>query len=518
MTRVFASDIHPFKVSGLRKKYPRPLLLRRAHVYHLQRMRHNAGPRPKTPIDELLLADLAESCVSLYTEIRRHAQAAGDSAVRVIIAARPLVIPSLLDAFEKAIKENDFPRIKGAMYSLLYGSLSKTAGKDWRFAPRLIKAFIAASTADKPSIQKLATSTTYAVMEYGKPVEKMVLLNEEIVRAIKPKDEDLLGVIAKKRALTLGKRKKIEAKKAQLTLELVDLAKNSHWKTESRTATLLINLGLRFESISPDSLIELITNGAIDTHPGLRGLYSGAMIALFCLVELRATCGHDYKKFLLDIVENQSKIKVPTRRDDPNWTEEFLASFAKPETEYFIDQDYHGWLVWDKEMIGFVANPEEEVQYDDVEQNARKRIGNCLTLDWFRKAFEFMKQEPRDSGSDRFRMATAMLLQFTFELMKDGLTPVNFEDIKALCMEIYGDGTDKHQHRATAEILGAIVCSYRDGSAILRDQMWEFVFPIMKEIFEDGLNPENLSYWTSFLHLILVSIQVYVFPSDEFCS
>ena len=503
--RVFAADIHPFKVSGLRKRYPRSLLLRRAHVYHLQRMRHNAGPRPISPMDAILLVDLAESCVSLYTDIRRHAQSAGDSAVRVIIASRPLVIPSLLDAFEKAIKENDYPRIKGAMYSLLYGSLSKTAGRDWRFAPRLIKAFIAASTADKPSIQKLATGTTYAVMEYGKPVEKMVVLNEDNVSSIQPK-EDLLALITKKRARIVNKRKKIEAKKAQLTLELVELARNSHWKTESRTATLLINLGLRFESVSPDNLIELITKGTIDTHPGLRGLYSGAMIALFCLIDLRASCGHDYKKFLLDIVENPTKVMIPTKRDDPNWTEEFLASFTKSQTEYYIDQDYHGWLVWEKEIIGFLANPEEVIQYDDVEQNARKQIGKCLTVDWYKKAFEFMKQEPRDTGADRFRMATAMLIQFTFNLMKDGLTVATFEDVKALTLEVYDDGSDKHQHRATSEILGAMVCAYRDGPAKYEKEMWGFVFPIMKTIYEDGLNPENLSYWTSFLHLVLVSL------------
>jgi len=505
VTRVFAADIHPFKVSGLRKKYPRPLLLRRAHVYHLQRMRHNAGPRPLSAMDAILLADLAESCASLYTDIRRHAQSATDAAVRVIIGARPLMIPSLLDAFEKAIARNDYPRMKGTMYSLLYGSMSKTAGRDWRFAPRLIKAFIAASTADKPSVQKLATGTTYAVMEFGKPVEKMVVLNEDNVRSIKPK-EDLLALIAKKRAGILNKRKKIESKKAQLTLELVELARNSHWKTESRTATLLINLGLRFETIAPDSLVELITKGTIDPHPGLRGLYSGAMIALFCLIELRATCGHDYKKFLLDIVENPTKVMIPTRRDDPNWTEEFLASFANPNTPYYVDQDYHGWLVWEKEMIGFLANAEEDIQYDDVEQRARKHIASCLTVEWFEKAFDFMKQEPRDTGADRFRVATAMLLQFAFNLVRDRLTPATFEDLKRLTLEVYDDGSDKHQHRATSEILGGIVCAWRDGPAKHKDQMWEFVFPIMKKVFEDGLNPENLNYWTSFLHLILVSL------------
>ena len=279
VTRLFAADIHPFKVSGMRKNYPRPLLLRRANVYHLQRLRHNAGPRPQSVMDKTLLLDLAESCVSLYTEIRRHAQSAGESATKVIIGARPLVIPPLLAAFEDSIKNNDFRRMKGAMYSLLFGSLAKTAGRDWRYTPALIKAFIAASTADKPSVQKLATNATYQVMDYGRPLERMVILNDETVRRIAPA-EDLLAVIAKKRDQIARKRKRIEAKKHDLALELVELAKEAHWKTASRAATIVVNLGLRFQTIAPSSMLELTTKGTVDAHPGLRGLYSGALVAV----------------------------------------------------------------------------------------------------------------------------------------------------------------------------------------------------------------------------------------------
>jgi len=279
VTRLFAADTQSFKVSGLRKCYPRPLLLRRSNLYHLQRLRHNCGPRPQSNLDKQLLLDLAESCVSLYTDIRRHAQSAGESATKVIIGARPLVIPPLLKAFEESLKANDYKRMKGAMYTLLYGSLAKTAGRDWRYAPSLIRSFIAASTADKPSVQKLASGALYHVMDYGRPVEKMVILNDNLVRSIAP-DEDLLGLIAEKREKLQRKRDLVERKKANLAVELVELAKNSHWKTASRTVTIIVNLGLRFATIAPQSLLELATIGTIDAHPGLRGLYSGALVAV----------------------------------------------------------------------------------------------------------------------------------------------------------------------------------------------------------------------------------------------
>ncbi|KAF5015862.1 hypothetical protein F66182_12644, partial [Fusarium sp. NRRL 66182] len=33
--------------------------------------------------------------------------------------------------------------------------------------------------------------------------------------------------------------------------------------------------------------------------------------------------------------------------------------------------------------------------------------------------------------------------------------------------------------------------------------VWEYAFPIVKKILEDGLTPENSGYWTTFLHMIL---------------
>ena len=149
------------------------------------------------------------------------------------------------------------------------------------------------------------------------------------------------------------------------------------------------------------------------------------------------------------------------------------------------------------------TNPELELHYDEIESTARARIGKILDRHWFTKAFEYMKQEPRDSASDRFRMSHAMMLGLTFELMHGGQTTATFQDIKEETMAVFGDGSDKHQHRATAEILGALIISTYDKPEPLRQEVWDFAYPIFKNIFSDGLNPENMSYWTMFVHLII---------------
>ena len=521
VTRLLATDILPYKVSGSRKEYPRPILLRRALVYHLQRLRHNSSPRARSDLDEKLLLDLAASSVSLYTEIRKNAQSAGESAVKIIVGARPLVIPPLLKAFSDAVKINDYPRIKGALFSLLYGSLAKTIGRDWRFTPSLIRSFVDVSTVDKPTIQKLTAGATFQVMEYGRPLERMVILDEQTVKALAP-SEPADDKISRKRSIIKRKRDKTEALKAKLARELVDVAKASHWKKASRASTIVINLGLRFDSIAPEAMVELVTLGAIDAHPGLRGLYSGALVAvsvhysglltqcdkltilkLFTLVEMRAFCGHEYENYLLDKQTVPGKVQIPTRRDDPNWTKEYLTGFAQPNADYYIDHDYPGWLVWDSTMPAYQANLKKGLQYDVDENRVRSKIGGLLNRDWFRTFFKYLKQEPRDASSDRFRMASAMLLVYAFGLVLDGMTVAQIQDIKEEVAVVFEDGSDKHQHRATAEILGALLIAVIDEPLNKRDEVWGYAFPIVRKIFSDGLTPENLTYWATFLHLVL---------------
>jgi proteasome activator subunit 4 len=509
IARLLAHDERPFKFSGLRKQYPRPLLVRRANVYHLQRLRHNANPRPKTDLDKLLLLDLAESSMSLYTEIRRTAQSASESAVKCVLGARPMVIPPLLDAFEKAVEDNDYPRIKGALFALLFGSLSKTIGRDWRFTPRLIKTFIEVTGADKPSVQKLATNATFQILEMGRAMERMVILDKDAVQAIayvldSEDDTAIQQKIEKRREYIKKKRARIEGKKADLSKELINIAVTSHWKKGSRTASITFNLGMRYDTICSDEMIDLIVKGSIDQHPTLRALYSGSLTGLFSVITTRAITGHSYEKYLLGEEELPDKITVPTKRDDPSWTEEYLSSFAQPEAKYYVDSDHPGWLVWNKSLTAFLPNA-PQLAFDDIENDVRKKIANHLTRSWFSNLFAFMKQEPRDATADRFRMSTAMLLTHSFDLVFAGITEATFDDVKDLAQSVYGDGSDKHQHRATSEIMAALLSCAPDLKADQRQEVWEYVFPIIRGIFKDGLTPENSGYWTTFLHVVLQS-------------
>ncbi|USW52220.1 Putative proteasome activator complex subunit 4 domain, proteasome activator Blm10 [Septoria linicola] len=513
LTRLLSADVHPFKFSGTRKQYPRPLLVRRANLYHFQRLRFNEHPRAASDLDKTLLLDLAHSSTSVYTDIRRTAQSAGEQAMKSIVGAKPLIIPPLLDALERALKAGDHPKIKGAVFTLLFGSLAKPIGRNWAFAPRMIRLFIQVSEADRPSIQKLVGQSSFTIQDMTKAMDRMVILDESTLQDIWPDNqnsagltiartiEDAHALIPSKKEKVKSRRAVVEKRKSEMARELIESVRNSHWKKASRTAVMAIGLDYRFETIASDDMLELVVKGVIDPHPQLRTLYGTSLNAIFSLAQTRALVGHKYENYLLDEQKDPDEILVPTERDDPTWTQRYLASFAKPEADAYIDADYPGWLVWQKTVRAFRTGP-SQLEYDAIEQKVRAKMGSFIDRHWLSTYFGYMKQEPRDNA-DRFRMSYSMIVAYAMDLMADGLTQATWEDFKDLTQAVYGDGSDKHQHRAMSEIIGAMLSSSEDFEHDLRTKIWDFAFPIVRRIFTDGLTPENISYWSTFVTLIV---------------
>ncbi|KAM4063174.1 proteasome-substrate-size regulator domain-containing protein [Hirsutella rhossiliensis] len=502
--RLYKADIAAFKIKGLRKVYPRPLLIKRAEAYHILRMKHNASARHKSELDKRLLLDLAQSCLSLYADVRRVAQGAQDSSLKALIGGRPLVIPVILDGLRAAIQSNQHDRIKGGMYTLLFTSLMRSILKDWRFAPEAMRLYIETAGIDKPSIQALGSSALYAMFEFGKPLERAILVDDAVVNSIMP-SVDVSAAIENRHQFILQRRKKVEGAKAALGRELTQRAKGAHWKIATRCAIFATNLCLRFDNVAPAEFVDLVAHGTNDPHPGLRGYYLSSFTALFTVIDMRAVYGHDYTNYLLEKeVGDRNRLEMPVTKGDAEFTQKFLEAFKDPEgAEYLVDFDHPGWLAWGKKFTAFRARPLPFDAYDEVETGVREHIGRIVTKEWISQCFEYFKQEPRDQSTDRFRMSYVYLLMHVFDLMHYGKTAVTLDDVKELTKGVYGDGSDKHQHRATSEILGALLAGSSDDPPEIRNRVWEFAAPMLLKIFTDDLTPENLQYWLTCLHVVL---------------
>ncbi|KAG5958413.1 hypothetical protein E4U57_001337 [Claviceps arundinis] len=505
--RLYKSDTSAFKIRGLRKAYPRPLLIKRAEAYMLLRMKHNASARHKSELDKRLLLDLAKSCLSLYADVRRVAQAAQDSSLRVLIGGKPVVVPVLLEGLRKAIDANDHDRVKGGMYTLFFTSLLRTIVRDWRYAPDALRMYIETAGIDKPSIQNLGSSALYSLIEIGKAQEKMVLLDESVLSAIRPLSDESAAIKARNDVI-VERRKKVEASKMTLGLELTKQAKGAHWKIATRCAFFALNMCLRFDGLAPPEFVELVASGTIDPHPGLRGYYLNAFTALLGAIDMRAVYGHDYINYLQEKeMGDRNRIEIPVEKGDAEFTRKFLDAFQEPSenAEYLVDSDHPGWLVWGSKFTAFRARPVPFNTYDELETKVRKQIGSIINRQWMSQCFDYLKQEPRDICYDRFRMTNVYLLMHVFDLTYYGSTEVTLEDIKELTEAVYGDGSDKHQHRATAEILGALLAGSSDDPLEMRNKVWEFAGPMLLKTVNDGLTPENIQYWLPCIHLVLDS-------------
>ena len=503
-SRLYKADIAPFKIKGLRKAYPRPLLIKRAEAYLLLRMKHNALTRRKSELDKRLLLDLAQSCLSLYADVRRVAQGAQDSSLKALIGGKPLVIPVILQGLRTAIDKVDHDRIKGGLYTLLYTSLLKTLLKDWRFAPEAMRLYIETAGIDKPSIQNLGSAALYHLLDFGKPFDQLILTDEALLDTIKPK-EDVSPIVDKRHKFILQRREWVEDCKAKLGIELTEKSKGAHWKIANRCSVFATNLCLRFKTLAPPQFVDLVARGTIDPHPGLRGYYLQAFTSLFQGIDVRAVYGHDYRNYLLEKeVGDRNRIDIQVEHGSAEFTRDFLKAFETPEgAEYMVDTDHPGWLVWGKKFTAYRAKPLPFDSYDDVENAVREQIGQILTKEWFEQCFAYLKQEPRDSNTDRFRVSNVYLLMHVFDLMHYGKTAATLDDIKHLTEENYGDGTDKHQHRSTAEILGALLAGSSDDPPEIRNRVWGFAAPMFLKILADDLTPENITYWLTCLHMIL---------------
>ncbi|RXG44633.1 hypothetical protein VDGE_05400 [Verticillium dahliae] len=503
--RLYKSDIAAFKISGLRKIYPRPLLIKRADAYQLLRVKHNASARQKSELDKRLLLDLAESCTSLYADVRRVAQSSLESSLKALIGGRPMVIPIIMEKLRTSIEAVDHDRIKGALYTLFFTSLLKTLVKDWRFAPDALRLYMKAGNIDKPSIQNLVAGAVYQMFDFGKPFERMIIVNSDLVDQIKP-PSDCASAIDSRHSFIVSRRARVEKKKAALGLELTEWSKGAHWKIAGRCVIFAINLSLRFNTLAPAELVDLIAKGANDTHPGLRMHYISALTTLFEAIDMRAAYDHKYENYLLEKEKDRNKVIVPVPQGDAEFTERFLSSFSKPETpEYMVNTDHPGWLVWGKHFVAYRAKPMPFTAYDEVETAVRQQIGAIINKEWMRTCFEYLKQEPRDTSADRFRMTNVFMLMHVFDLMHYEGTTVTLADVEELTKETYGDGSDKHQHRATAEILGALLTGSSDDPPDFRQKVWAFAAPMLLKIIGEDLTPENLMYWLTCLHLIMGS-------------
>ncbi|KAK9488678.1 hypothetical protein V1527DRAFT_401104 [Lipomyces starkeyi] len=502
--RSYLVDARIYKVSGLRKCYPRYLLTKRAFIYHLQRIKHNNGIRDMSPLDRILLQDLMYDSLSRYAETRRQAQHSLDSALRVISGARVLLVPKLFKELNKAVETQEYDRAKGAMYTLNMRGLYRFTARDPRFFVKFALSLLKATKADKPSIHELARTLLVSFVVISRASPKQVYYSDhfdEYLAQIKP-EVDLSDT---QQAFNKKNLKKWEdtLKSVQvLEQELIQQYKEEqHWRITFLITTLLIGGMTILNPVIPQDLGELYVKGAIDSHPHLRFLLVQGVLRLINIIFCRGLCGNDLKKLVQEDFKDIDTVYVTVNRDDPDFSAKFIQTLNDVNAPYYrVDKDRPGWLVWGKDFQAEL-HPGQRLMPEFVEEDKRQlqRAGSTIDVVWFSTFCDLLTQEPR-SDQDSFRIIYAMFAMMVFIMVYEGYTVITWDQALEKIAEVYGNGEDKNHHRATAELLGGMLANTK--STDYSEKANAFAIKIFENVVDESLTPENLTYWTRFISFL----------------
>ncbi|KAK9469620.1 hypothetical protein V1512DRAFT_250751 [Lipomyces arxii] len=508
LIRSYLSDVRIYKVSGLRKQYPRYLMSRRAAIYHLQRIKHNNGMRDMSALDKVLLADLVQDSVSQYADTRHQAQHSLEATIKVLIGSRFFVASRAIKELNTAIKDTNYDRAKGAMRVLDIRSIFRFASKDCRIYNSMAMALLNAAKVDKPEIYDLSRSILLSFVVVVRLLPKTAYYSNNFELAlsqIRPETDYTQRIkdsSAKGDKVWNERCEALKKFEADLVLQYKE---EQHWRMMFLIATLLMSsLSVLTPTFSPE-VGEIFFKGSIDSHPHLRFLLVQSALRLTNLCYIRAQCGNDTRRLIQSDYYDMDTITVTVDRDDPHFTDKFLASLNDPESPYYqVQKDRPGWLVWGKSFLAESRIPGTHAPvFSEDDDHVLMQSALQVDLKWFNKLCDNMMQEPRIE-QDAFRAVYSTFSMTVFTLMASGRTTLTWEEATTKIMEMYGDGKDRNHHRAVAELLAGMLSN--STSLEYREKANTFVVKLLSSVIDDELTPENLPYWTGFVGYLSNSV------------
>ncbi|BFZ54532.1 Proteasome activator BLM10 [Savitreella phatthalungensis] len=454
LTNIYVEDIAQFKVPGRRKAYPRPYLVRRALLYHVQRTKHATLTVDVTPTHRLLLEDLQQTSIGAYTEIRAIAQSALNMALRSVADVRSSVIPFFLDALDSSDQEI----VKGALYTLSGKGIKSFIGRSEYF-PRLLRKLVLLSNADKPSMM-LPVKQAYLECALKSRPPPPVCVYEKDELSVK---SDIVG--------------RDSERQAALRADLVELARSADWRI---AGAAMSSLGASVSSLGLPLSSEVATltfSMAISDHPALRTI-AGAQINHFLgLCWLRVLAGGDLTRAATE------ELLVPGRQ---------IVSASEADGQ--LRDTRVGWLVWPDEVEIFKPGPSPEVDAETAKIFAD--LGPTVSLDWFVRLVGFWREEPKE-GHGKFRTHVAHFLRLFFVCTRRMTGAVTLEQARPLITELCGRDQPHFHQRVGAEMLAGAMGSLRYESEEYAAETMSWCTELLKDVLHTGLTPENLSYWQS---------------------
>ncbi|ORZ04733.1 hypothetical protein BCR42DRAFT_474389 [Absidia repens] len=485
------------------KHYPRHLLVHRAYIHHLQRLKQNASNRSRGPTHDLLLTDLLELSMSSYAEIRKVSQSALSIAARSFKGSKSILMPIILDTLKPQPQSNN--RMKGALYLLTHKSILMACLRDWRYIPDFILSICSAQHEDKLSIQELIRKIFLDYLSYFNqcsfgvvmldPQGWQASINRLLPQKSAPQapDEALVQAV-------LDRHTKHKAVHEQLTRSLLTLLANPrmHWRFATMASNFL-ELLLRAELPPTADLCSYFASTCLVSElPAMRRIGISATTQLLLYIKQRTFAQGNLDRLITKTTCHplkQTRSTDALRQAAGNLPDESLA-----ETFFLIDDTTTGWYVWPKEVVGYlpysdaITLPSIDVDsqggYDTLQQI-------FSSADYWTQLMNYMAQEPSQKQDDRFNSSHARFFASLFQMYPAHRSEDLLACARTQLTQLCASSENKNNQRAAAELTAGLIRGTKHWPLHQVDQLWTgWLNDVLKTTLA-VVTPDAHSYWAS---------------------
>ena len=508
---LYSYDTKYYKIPGLRKEFPKAILIRRALVYHNERAHHNCGPRKMNKLEKVLLYNVVKVSMSIYPDIRRNAVVSLESSLKLLFKSKMIVYPWVLKEVQQAIEQADYIKATSGLKILNVRSIQSTVK---RTSDRLIeytKVLSMAMTVDYPQLNSLALTLFSNLGASMKLPLDIMQVDNTILELIKPGEITpfMADKISKSRDKHTVKRANAVRQMnelAQYLLENKYKAAAAHWKFEMTSVTLFMNLFSSPQMPVDEQVLVKLCSLTQDSHPIIKYISTLAAYKVFEKVFKLAQTDYNVNQYLLgfdfDTLHQPGSVYIDSSGDD--FTAKFMNELTKDhrDAEYFANANV-GWLVWPKKFLAFSNEyePNKDLEFSENDLKIALKLKKQFDKEWLRQTISLNSVDRSNEEDDSLNVLDSIFLSCVLrivELEADGMSLDEFLEI----VEAKFDVQEKNSHRSTCELCIAILFSLRfSPNAHYAEKKLEFVTRLFSKVVSDYLNNDNIEYWRTVVYL-----------------
>nr|XP_019049698.1 proteasome activator subunit 4 [Kwoniella bestiolae CBS 10118]OCF28628.1 proteasome activator subunit 4 [Kwoniella bestiolae CBS 10118] len=517
------------KMYESQRKHHRSIFLAAASVHHQNRLTTLAYYRVRSELDDKLIVNILDFCLSPFVRVRRSSQSTLDTIAKLYRGTWILCFPTLFDALQPG---TDPDIMKGALYVLRYNHMGlHRIAKDWRQLLQLTQCLLGAHHENKASVQALVSKATDELIQRIKEPTSfdMDIRTEKIhaaandlagILSIKPDQ----GIIDKIHQGTVDRLTHQDEQWDIFVDKVLEIANSPglNWRYVLSASRFLLSV-MRRDKPTDGRLAGFFMGNVQNPHPRIRDYGTVGLTRLLFHIALRSLCqGSDELLFLEEPIDTFTK-EIELTDTSRSFTENYLKSFREPlpsdESEALLqDRLETGWLAWGKKIeVSRLSRWDEEIwECEDGSKPGRDLIeGMWRKEGWWRKVADHWAQE-----SER-NYPSATHIDFILALTQLYGPPI-YHCIKPIIEEYLTEMEstkvyDRHKTRAMWEFLAGLVRGSMEWSGKDRKDFWVWFEGKLPELF-GNIRHDTIKCWDISVEYILCDQDPRRFkPLVDFC-